>query len=73
VKGRNALLPDTIETPANQRALPNSDFERSAKSEEVADVIVWLCSSAAKVVSGNPIRLVGNSCDKGPNRRGSRA
>jgi NAD(P)-dependent dehydrogenase (short-subunit alcohol dehydrogenase family) len=53
----NAVLPDTIDTPANRRAMPKADFERWAKPEEIAEVIVWLCSPAAKVISGNSIRV----------------
>ena len=53
----NAVLPDTIDTPANRRAMPNADFSRWATPDELADVIVWLCSDAARVVSGNAIDL----------------
>jgi NAD(P)-dependent dehydrogenase (short-subunit alcohol dehydrogenase family) len=51
----NAVLPDTIDTPANRRAMPDADFDRWAKPEEIADVVVWLCSPAARVVSGNAL------------------
>jgi NAD(P)-dependent dehydrogenase (short-subunit alcohol dehydrogenase family) len=51
----NAILPDVIDTPANRRAMPDADFERWAKPEELASVIVWLCSPAARVVSGNAL------------------
>jgi NAD(P)-dependent dehydrogenase (short-subunit alcohol dehydrogenase family) len=53
----NAVLPDTIDTPANRRAMPNADFARWAKPEEVSAVIVWLCSPGATIVSGNAIRV----------------
>ncbi len=53
----NAILPDVIDTPANRRAMPNADASRWAKPEEVALVISWLCSSAARIVSGNAIRV----------------
>ncbi|HMI84406.1 MAG TPA: SDR family oxidoreductase [Polyangiaceae bacterium] len=54
----NAVLPDVIDTPANRRAMPDADVSRWAKPEQVAEVIVWLCSRAASAVSGNAI-LVG--------------
>jgi len=58
-KGRevrvNAVLPDTIDTPANRRAMPTADFDRWAKPEEIADVVAWLCSPAARVVTGNAL------------------
>ena len=53
----NAVLPDTIDTPANRRAMPKADFSRWATPDEIADVIVWLCSPGARVVSGNAIRV----------------
>lgn len=53
----NAVLPDTMDTPANRRAMPDADFSRWAKVEEVAAVITWLCSPAARIVSSNAIRV----------------
>jgi len=53
----NAILPDTIDTPANRRAMPDADFDRWAKPEELADVVLWLCSPGARVLSGNAIRV----------------
>jgi 3-oxoacyl-[acyl-carrier protein] reductase len=46
----NAVLPDTIDTPANRRAMPNADYSRWATPEEIAEVIVWLCSPGASLV-----------------------
>jgi NAD(P)-dependent dehydrogenase (short-subunit alcohol dehydrogenase family) len=53
----NAVLPDTIDTPANRRAMPNADYSRWATPEEIAEVIVWLCSPGASLLSGNAIRV----------------
>jgi NAD(P)-dependent dehydrogenase (short-subunit alcohol dehydrogenase family) len=53
----NAVLPDTMDTPANRRAMPGADFSRWATPEEVAEVIVWLCSAGARVVSGNALKV----------------
>jgi NAD(P)-dependent dehydrogenase (short-subunit alcohol dehydrogenase family) len=52
-----AVLPDTLDTPAGRRAMPSADFSRWAKPEEVAAVMTWLCSPAARIVSGNAIRV----------------
>lgn len=51
----NALLPNIIDTPANRAAMPKADFERWAKPEELAEVISYLVSEKAAVVSGNAI------------------
>jgi NAD(P)-dependent dehydrogenase (short-subunit alcohol dehydrogenase family) len=53
----NAVLPDTIDTPANRRAMPASDATRWAKPDDIADTIAWLCSSRASVVTGNAIKV----------------
>jgi NAD(P)-dependent dehydrogenase (short-subunit alcohol dehydrogenase family) len=53
----NAVLPDVIDTPQNRQAMPDADFAAWAKPEELAAVIVWLCSPAARAVSGNAIRV----------------
>lgn len=53
----NAILPDTIDTPANRASMPDADFERWQKPVEVAEVIGFLCSDSSKIVSGNAILL----------------
>jgi NAD(P)-dependent dehydrogenase (short-subunit alcohol dehydrogenase family) len=53
----NAVLPDVIDTAANRRTMPAADVTRWAKPEDVAETIVWLCSPAASVVSGNAIKV----------------
>ena len=53
----NAVLPDTLDTPANRRAMPMADVNHWARPEDVAEAILWLCSPAASVVSGNAIKV----------------
>ena len=53
----NAVLPDIMDTPANRRAMPTADVNQWARPEDVAEVIWWLCSPAANVVSGNAIKV----------------
>ena|SRR5688572_12266923 len=53
----NAVLPDIIDTPANRRAMPAADPSRWAKPEDIAETVLWLCSPAASVVSGNAIKV----------------
>jgi NAD(P)-dependent dehydrogenase (short-subunit alcohol dehydrogenase family) len=48
----NAVLPTTIDTPANRAAMPDADFSRWTRPESIADAIVWLSSDAASAVSG---------------------
>jgi NAD(P)-dependent dehydrogenase (short-subunit alcohol dehydrogenase family) len=53
----NAVLPDIMDTPANRRAMPMADVNHWARPEDVAEAIVWLCSPAARAVSGNAIKV----------------
>lgn len=48
----NAVLPGTMDTPANRAAMPAADFGRWVTTGAVADVIVYLLSDAAHAVTG---------------------
>lgn len=56
----NSVLPTTIDTPANRRAMPEADHARWTKPEEIAKVIVFLCSDEASAVHGAAIPVGGN-------------
>jgi len=48
----NAVLPSTMDTPANRRAMPDADRSGWVSTEAVADVIAYLASDGAAAVSG---------------------
>ncbi len=48
----NAVLPSTIDTPANRASMPKADFGKWATPQELADVILFLVSDAASAVTG---------------------
>jgi len=48
----NAVLPSTIDTPANRAAMPKGDFAKWVTGEELANVILFLASDEAKAVTG---------------------
>jgi len=48
----NAVLPTTIDTPANRAAMPDADFSTWTRPEQIAAVILWLASDAASAVRG---------------------
>jgi len=63
VKGKgirvNTVLPSIIDTPANRKAMPDADFSRWPKPEEIADVILFLSSEQSKLIHGAAIPVYG--------------
>lgn len=57
----NCILPGTIDTPQNRQAMPDADFDRWVKSEELAEVILFLASEAARAVHGAAVPVYGRS------------
>jgi NAD(P)-dependent dehydrogenase (short-subunit alcohol dehydrogenase family) len=57
----NAVLPSTIDTPANRKAMAGADFSKWVAPESIAQLIVWLCSDAAANVSGAAIPIYGRA------------
>jgi NAD(P)-dependent dehydrogenase (short-subunit alcohol dehydrogenase family) len=53
----NAILPTTIDTPANRASMPNADFSKWVTMDQLADAIELLASERAQVVSGAAIRV----------------
>jgi NAD(P)-dependent dehydrogenase (short-subunit alcohol dehydrogenase family) len=51
----NAVVPTTIDTPANRDAMPGADFSSWTPPEAIARVILWLASPAAASVRGGLI------------------
>jgi NAD(P)-dependent dehydrogenase (short-subunit alcohol dehydrogenase family) len=57
----NSVLPDIIDTEANRKAMPNADFAKWPKPEDIARVILFLCSDEAKVVHGAALQVYGGN------------
>lgn len=51
----NAVVPTTIDTPANRVAMPDADFTAWTAPAEIARVLFWLASDAARTVRGGLI------------------
>lgn len=51
----NAVVPTTIDTPANRAAMPKADFSTWTPPARIAEVLLWLASDAAAAVSGGLI------------------
>ncbi len=57
----NTILPSIIDTEANRKAMPKADFAKWPKPEEIARVILFLCSDDARVIHGAAIPVYGDS------------
>ena len=57
----NSILPSIIDTPANRKAMPEAVFALWPKPEDIARVILFLCSDDAKAVHGAAIPVYGDS------------
>jgi NAD(P)-dependent dehydrogenase (short-subunit alcohol dehydrogenase family) len=57
----NCLMPSTIDTEANREAMPDADFTKWVKPEEIARVILFLCSDDGKVINGAAIPVYGRA------------
>ena len=57
----NAILPSTIDTPANRSSMPNADHEKWVKPAEIAGVIAYLLSPDAAPTSGAAIPVYGRA------------
>jgi NAD(P)-dependent dehydrogenase (short-subunit alcohol dehydrogenase family) len=57
----NSILPSIIDTAVNRKAMPDADFSKWPKPEEIALVILFLCSEEARVIHGAAIPVYGKS------------
>jgi NAD(P)-dependent dehydrogenase (short-subunit alcohol dehydrogenase family) len=55
----NAVLPSIIDTQANRASMPNADFSKWVKPQELAEVILFLASDASSAITGALIPVSG--------------
>jgi len=55
----NAVLPSTIDTPANRASMPKADFKKWVTPQELAEVMLFLLSDAASAVTGALLPVTG--------------
>jgi NAD(P)-dependent dehydrogenase (short-subunit alcohol dehydrogenase family) len=55
----NCIMPSTIDTEANRRAMPTADHSKWVKLQDLANVILFLCSDEANVITGAAIPTYG--------------
>jgi hypothetical protein len=50
-----------MDTPSNRRAMPKADFNIWPKTDDIAKVIVYLCSDDARVIHGAEVPVYGKT------------
>src|SRR6516162_4018336 len=56
----NSILPSIIDTEANRKAMPGANFSQWPKPQDIARVILFLCSDEARVVQGAAVPVYGD-------------
>jgi NAD(P)-dependent dehydrogenase (short-subunit alcohol dehydrogenase family) len=57
----NVILPGTMDTPANRKSMPGSDFSKWLQPADVANLAYWLSSEDAGHVTGALFPIDGNN------------
>jgi NAD(P)-dependent dehydrogenase (short-subunit alcohol dehydrogenase family) len=57
----NAVLPSTIDTPANRKGMPKANYELWVKPDEIAAVVRFLVGPEARIISGASIPVYGKA------------
>jgi NAD(P)-dependent dehydrogenase (short-subunit alcohol dehydrogenase family) len=57
----NSVLPSIIDTPANRKAMPDANFAKWPKPEDIAKVILFLCSDDARLIHGASVPVYGDT------------
>lgn len=57
----NCILPTIIDTKVNREAMPHLDFSKWLDPNDLARVILYLCSDSSKTINGDAIRVSGRT------------
>ena len=57
----NSILPSIIDTDANRKAMPSADFAKWPKPEDIARVILFLCSDEGRLINGASVPVYGEA------------
>lgn len=57
----SVVIPSTIDTPQNRKSMPDADFSKWIKAEDIAEVIHYYCTDKAKTIREPLIKVYNNS------------
>jgi NAD(P)-dependent dehydrogenase (short-subunit alcohol dehydrogenase family) len=57
----NSIVPSIFDTAANRQAMPKADYSKWPKPEQIARVVLFLCSEDARLIHGAAIPVYGRS------------
>jgi NAD(P)-dependent dehydrogenase (short-subunit alcohol dehydrogenase family) len=57
----NVILPGTMDTPANRKAMPTADFTKWLQPQDVANLALWLADTNAGHITGAVIPIDGGT------------
>lgn len=55
----NVILPGTMDTPGNRKSMPDADFSKWAKTDDVAELVLSLADEEARHLTGLAIPIEG--------------
>jgi NAD(P)-dependent dehydrogenase (short-subunit alcohol dehydrogenase family) len=56
----NVVLPGTMDTPANRKAMPNADFSKWIQPSDVVNLVLSLTADRASKITGTAIPIGGS-------------
>jgi NAD(P)-dependent dehydrogenase (short-subunit alcohol dehydrogenase family) len=57
----NVILPDTMDTPGNRKAMPNADPSKWVATQDVAELALWLSDDRAAQTTGTVFPIAAKS------------
>jgi len=57
----NVVVPSTIDTPPNRKAMPDANFDSWVKPEAIADIVYFNCTDAAAVLRETVLKVYNNA------------
>jgi NAD(P)-dependent dehydrogenase (short-subunit alcohol dehydrogenase family) len=57
----SVIVPSTIDTEANRRAMPDKDFSTWVKPDEIADAMAFLCSESGGALRETVLKIYGGA------------